>query len=213
MLNLHRLTDELFSPINLPGGILKKNGLLLGCIIGGFVLVLTALMMIWGIGVYNDLVTSEESVTRQWHLLTDEFKKKSDIIPDLITLVLSSQRIDSSEVDKIVRIHDSLIVISESFDINSESDYGLNHHKIRNDLNQSVTNLLTKIEDYPNLKSNENFQRLNAQLNRADSRIMVEKRKFIEIINEFNTTVKTFPNSIIAAIFGFNKKHYSQLVS
>ncbi|MFO7525164.1 MAG: LemA family protein, partial [Ignavibacteriaceae bacterium] len=72
--------------------------------------------------------------------------------------------------------------------------------------------LLTKIEDFPDLKSNENFQRLNAQLSRADSRIIVEKRKFIEIVNEFNTTVKTFPNSIIAAIFGFNEKHYSQLV-
>lgn len=192
---------------------MKKNGLLLGCIIGGFVLVSTALIMIWGIGAYNNIVTSEQSVTRQWHLLADEFKKKSDIIPDLITFVLSSQRIDSSEVDEIIRIHDSLIVISESFDINSESDFNLNYQKIRNDLNQSVTNLLIKIEDYPVLKANENFQRLNAQLSRADSRIIVEKRKFIEIVNEFNTTVKTIPNSIIAAIFGFNKKHYSQLVS
>lgn len=192
---------------------MKKNGLLLGCIIGGFVLVSTALIMIWGIGAYNNIVTAEESVIRQWHLLADEYKKKSDIIPDLITFVLSSQKIDSSEVDEIIGIQDSLTVISESFDINSESDINLNYQKIRNDLNQSVKNLLIKIEDYPDLKANENFQRLNAQLSRADSRIIVEKRKFIEIVNEFNTTVKTIPNSIIAAIFGFNKKQYSQLVS
>lgn len=192
---------------------MKKNGLLLGCIIGGIVLISTALIMIWGIGAYNEIVTSEENVTRQWHLLSDEFKKKSDIIPDLVTFLLRSQRVDSSEVNELIRIHDNLIVISDSFDINSESDYNSNHQKIRNDLNQSITNLLTKIEDYPDLKSNENFQRLNAQLNRANNRIIVEKRKFIEMVNEFNTTVKTFPNSIIAAIFGFNKKHYSQIVS
>lgn len=192
---------------------MKKNGLLLGCIIGGIVLISTALIMIWGIGAYNEIITSEENVTRQWYLLADEFKKKSDIIPDLVTFLLRSQRVDSSEVNELIRIHDNLIVISDSFDINSESDYNSNHQKIRNDLNQSITNLLTKIEDYPDLKSNENFQRLNAQLNRANNRIIVEKRKFIEMVNEFNTTVKTFPNSIIAAIFGFNKKHYSQIVS
>jgi LemA protein len=190
---------------------MKKNGLLLGCVIGGIVLVLTALIMIWGIGVYNNIVTHNENVTRQWHLLENEFQKKSGIIPDLTHFVINTQKFDSSEVDDIIQKRNKLLESNGTQGITGEAGDVDDYQYLRMDLDKSVKDLLIKIENYPELKANENFQRINAHLNRADNRITVERRKFVETVNDFNTSVKTFPNSIIAGIFGFSEKKYSRL--
>lgn len=210
-MNFHRQTGEMLSPIKLPGGKMKKNGLLLGCVIGGIVLLLSALIMIWGIGVYNNIVTHNENVTRQWHLLENEFQKKSEIISDLIHFVINSQKFDSSEVDDIFQLRNTLSEFNSTRGIAGEPGDLDNYQQLRIDLDKSVKDLLIKIENYPELKANENFQRINAHLNRADNRMTVERRKFVETVNDFNTTVKTFPNSIIAGLFGFTEKKYSRL--
>ena len=145
------------------------------------------------VGVRNELVTERESVTGAWAQVDVALQRRADLLPNLVETVKGFAK---QEKEVFANIADARAAMSgarnpqEKIDANSRLDGALGR-------------LLVVAENYPQLKSNENFLRLQDELSGTENRIAVERRKYNEIVQRYNTSIELFPNNIAAGMFGF----------
>ena len=149
------------------------------------------------IGVRNDLVTQRESVNAAWSQVDVVLQRRADLIPNLVETV---KGFASHETEVFKNIADARSAL-----INGRSP----QEKIQaNDqLSGALSRLLVVAENYPQLKSNENFLRLQDELAGTENRIAVERRKYNETLQRYNTSIQVFPNNIVAGISGFERNN------
>lgn len=186
------------------GGGLKK-----GLIIGGIVVVLVFLMYSFFAGNYNKMVTLEENVSTAWSQVENVYQRRMDLIPNLVSTVKGYA---SHEKDLFTQITEAR---SKAGGVMNVSDEVLNNpesfarfQEAQANLGAAMQRLLVTVENYPDLKANENFLQLQSQLEGTENRIAVERRKFNQAAKEYNTVVRRFPASMIARMFGFERKAY-----
>jgi len=160
--------------------------------------VLLVLGLLFGgklVGVRNQLVTERESINGAWAQVDVALQRRADLIPNLVSTVKGFAAQEKSVLESIANARAALVgarTPQEKIQANGQLDGAL-------------ARLLVVVENYPNLKSNENFMRLQDELAGTENRIAVERRKYNETVQRFNTSIDLFPNNIAASLFGFQR--------
>ena len=161
----------------------------------------------WVKGVYNGMVEQEESVNTAWSQVENVYQRRADLIPNLVNTVKGYAAHESETLQGVIEARSKATLVS----VNAEDLTEANIKKFQaaqGELQQALGRLLMLTENYPDLKANENFRDLQAQLEGTENRITVERQKFNETAKVYNTNIRKFPNNIFAGMFGFEKKGY-----
>lgn len=178
---------------------------------GYIVLAVVAVVIIgiffWFQGSYNGMVKMSEGVSSQWSNVENQYQRRLDLIPNLVNTVKGYASHESSTLTQVVEARAKATQMQINFDqLDEASLKKLN--SVQGELSSALSRLMAISEQYPDLKANQNFLELQAQLEGTENRIAVERRKFNEDVKSYNTFVKGFPKNIIAGMFGFTAKPY-----
>jgi LemA protein len=185
-----------------------KKGMIIGLSIVGGVLLFIVILIMWGVGIYNNLVTLNESVNQGWSQVENQYQRRADLIPNLVSTVKGYANFEKSVLTEVTEARASVGGIKVTKDILDDPDSFQKFQAAQGQLSGALSRLLVTVENYPDLKANENFLQLQAQLEGTENRIAVERRKFNEIVQAYNTAIKRFPNAVFANMFGFRDKQY-----
>jgi LemA protein len=170
----------------------------------------TVLFLAWslyGCG-YNSLVSSEEKVTSAWSQVENQYQRRADLIPNLVKTVQGAADFEKSVLTEVTEMRSKVGQMKiNPQDLNDPEKFQ-QYQKAQDNLSTSLSRLLVVSENYPQLKSNESFLQLQSQLEGTENRISVERRKFNEAVQEYNTSVRSFPTVVTAKLFGFKEKPY-----
>ena len=182
---------------------MKKKGLITVIIIVVVVLAIYA----WIKGAYNGMVQRQESVEAQWAQVENVYQRRADLIPNLVATVKGYAEHEESTLTAVIeaRAKATSITIDPT---NIEPDDLAKFQAAQDELSGALNRLLVSVEQYPDLKANENFLALQSQLEGSENRITVERQKFNERAKEYNHYIRMFPRNIIANMFDFEKVGY-----
>ncbi|NGM62398.1 LemA family protein [Sphingobacterium sp. SGG-5] len=154
---------------------------------------------------YNTMVSKDENVKAKWAQVENTYQRRADLIPNLVATVKGAAEHEQGTLTAVVeaRAKATSVTVDPS---NLSEEAIAEYQKTQDALSQSIGRLLVSVEAYPDLKANTNFQELQAQLEGTENRITVERRAYNEAVQDYNTTVRSFPNNIMASIFGFKAK-------
>lgn len=154
---------------------------------------------------YNTMVSKDENVKAKWAQVENTYQRRADLIPNLVNTVKGSASHESETLEAVVNARAKATQVT--VDPSNLSEESIEAFQQSQDaLSQSIGRLLVSVEAYPDLKANENFRDLQAQLEGTENRITVERRAYNEAVQDYNTTVRSFPKNIMASIFGFKTK-------
>ena len=171
------------------------------------VLIVAAIVVVWGITGYNGLVGMDEGVQTKWADVETQYQRRADLIPNLVNTVKGYAAHESETLQAVVeaRAKATSVNIDPS---NMSAEQIANFQKAQDGVSSALGRLLVTVEKYPDLKANENFKELQAQLEGTENRISVARRDYNEAARKYNTTLRSFPKNILAGMFGFEKKAY-----
>jgi LemA protein len=172
-----------------------------GLIIAGVVIVILILIVSWYVGTRNSLVQMEEEVSASWSEVENQLQRRSDLIPNLVNTV---KGFAAQEEEVFTSIADARARLAGAQGVEETAEsYG--------ELQSALSRLLVIVENYPQLRSNENFIRLQDELAGTENRIAVARRRYNESVRRFNTRVRMFPTAMIASQLGFEQKEYFEV--
>ena len=180
-----------------------KKGLVTLIVVGAVVLA----GFFWVKNVYNRMVVSDENVQAAWAQVENVYQRRADLIPNLVATVKGYAEHESATLENVTaaRAKATQITVSPE-DLTEESIARFN--EAQGELSSAIGRLLMVTENYPDLKANQNFLDLQAQLEGTENRITTERMKFNEAAKQFNTEIRRFPDNIVASMFGLEKKGY-----
>jgi LemA protein len=156
---------------------------------------------------YNGLVKQREEVNAAWAQVENVYQRRSDLIPNLVNTVKGAANFEKSTLEAVISARASATQVK--LDANNLDEAGLKRFQAAQDgLSSAISRLLVVSENYPDLKANQNFRDLQAQLEGTENRITQERKKFNEVVKTYNTKVGTFPTALYAGMFGFTPKAY-----
>ena len=161
----------------------------------------------WVKNVYNKLVSADENAQSMWSQVGNVYQRRADLIPNLVATVKGYAAHESETLESVVaaRAKATQVTVDPS---NLTSEAVAEFNKAQGELSTALGRLLLIQENYPELKANENFRDLQAQLEGTENRIATERMKFNQAVKDYNTSIRKFPDNIIASVFGFEKKGY-----
>lgn len=171
-----------------------------------FILALVSVSL-YGCG-YNTLVSEEENVKQAWSQVENQYQRRMDLIPNLVKTVEGAADFEKSVLTEVTDARSRVGQTKISADDLSDPEKFEKFQKAQDQLSSAISRLLMVTENYPQIKSNENFLTLQAQLEGTENRISVERKKFNEAVQLFNSTARSFPTVITAKLFGFKTKEY-----
>ena len=161
----------------------------------------------WVKNVYNKLVSADENAQSMWSQVENVYQRRADLIPNLVATVKGYAAHESETLESVVAARAKATQVTvDPTNLTSESVAKFN--EAQGELSTALGRLLLIQENYPDLKANENFRDLQAQLEGTENRIATERMKFNQAVKDFNTSIRRFPDNIIASVFGFEKKGY-----
>ncbi len=187
---------------------MKNKALTIFIVIVAAILIFFGIIVIWGIGVYNNLVTSEQNVIKQWAQVENQYQRRADLIPNLVNTVKGYANFEKQVLTDVVEARARVGQFNVTPEVLNDPQSFQKFQSVQGDLSSALSRLLAVVENYPELKANENFLQLQAQLEGTENRISVERKRFNETVQEFNVSIKRFPATILASIFGFREKQY-----
>ena len=180
-----------------------KKGYVVLIVIAAVVLIL----FFWIKGVYNSMVSMDENVSQAWAQVENVYQRRADLIPNLVATVKGYAQHESSTLESVVEARAKATQATVDPSRLSEDEIS-RFMSAQDELGAAIGRLLVSVERYPDLKANQNFLELQAQLEGTENRIAVERKKYNEAARSYNVTVRKFPNNIFAGMFGFEKKGY-----
>ena len=166
-----------------------------------------AIAAIWGISAYNGLVKMDESVSTAWSNVENQYQRRADLIPNLVTTVKGYAAHEKETFEAVVSARSKATQMTIDADELTPEKLQA-YQKAQGEIGAALGRLLAITENYPKLKANENFKELQAQLEGTENRISVERRNFNEVARSYNTSIRTFPKTLIASMCGFDKRPY-----
>ena len=166
-----------------------------------------ALLAVYCVTTYNSLAKASQSVAAAWANVETQYQRRSDLIPNLVNTVKGYAAHESETLESVVAARaaaTSITVDGASMTAEQFSDYVEAQSKVTS----ALSRLIAVAENYPELKANQNFLELQAQLEGTENRIAVERQRYNDIVKSFNNQVVTFPRNIIAGMFGFGAKEF-----
>ena len=187
---------------------MKSGAILLGCL--GILLVAAVILIMFGVGVNNRLVTLEEGVSGQWAQVQSAYQRRADLIPNLVRTVEGAADFERGTLQDVVEARSRVGSIQMGADITENPDAFRQFEQAQAGLSSALSRLLVVVERYPELRANQNFLELQSQLEGTENRINVERVRYNEAAQAFNTAMRRFPASLIAGLLGFERKTYFQ---
>lgn len=179
-----------------------KKWIILGAIILVVILIYSSIK-----GSYNNMVQKDEAVKSQWGTVESAYQRRIDLIPNLVNTVKGYADFEKTTLTQVIEARAKATQVSiKPENLNAQSMQQF--QAAQGQLSGALSRLLVTVEQYPNLKANENFLDLQKQLEGTENRIAVERRKFNELAQDYNTFIRSFPKNIWANMFGFEKKAY-----
>ena len=171
------------------------------------IIAVVAVIAIMCVSGYNSLVSSEESVDTAWSQVENVYQRRADLIPNLVNTVKGYAAHEKETLEGVVsaRAKATQMTIDPT---NLTPEAIEKFQAAQGELGSALGKLLAITENYPDLKANENFKELQAQLEGTENRIAVERKKFNETAQVYNTSIRKVPRSIVASMFGFERKPY-----
>lgn len=163
--------------------------------------VFALLVIVWGVSIYNNLVTMDVKIDESWSQVEVQYQRRFDVIPNLVETVKGVANFESS----------TYIAVSEARSAWTQAlKTGTRSEQIAatGNVESSLARLLVSVENYPQLKANENFQTLQAQIEGTENRVATARRDFNTAVTPYNTTIRRFPASFIARMFGFEHESF-----
>lgn len=154
---------------------------------------------------YNGMVEAEEQVNAQWAKVENQYQRRADLIPNLVNTVKGYTEHESSTLEAVVEARAKATQITVDAE-NLTEETLQQFQAAQGELSQALGRLLAVTENYPELKANENFRDLQAQLEGTENRIATERGRYSEMVAEYNAKIRKFPAVITAKIFGFDTK-------
>ncbi len=186
---------------------MKKSWLALGCL--GVMLTGALIIVLSAAAVYNSLVGRSQEVDKQWAQVQNVYQRRLDLIPNLVATVSGAANFEKSTLTEITEARAS--VGQMKLDPNKAPDDSAKlaeFQKAQEHLSSALSRLLVVVERYPELKATANFRDLQAQLEGTENRVTVERQKFNEAVQRYNSLAKSVPTVFFAGMFGFQPKPY-----
>lgn len=185
------------------------NKYLLGC--GGLLAATLLLVFMGGCRSYNSLVGESQSVDAAWAQVQNQYQRRADLVPNLVSTVSGAANFEKSTLTEITQARASVgqlkIDASQAPATAAELQ---KFEQAQRGLSSALSRLLVVSERYPDLKANGGFRDLQAQLEGTENRITVERQRFNEVVRSYNTRIRVFPSVIVARIFNYQSKPYFQ---
>ncbi len=180
-----------------------SKGIIVTLVIVGVLVII----FLWGMGGYNNMVSQEEGVTSAWSQVENVYQRRADLIPNLVATVKGYAAHEQETLEGVVnaRAKATQTTIDPA---NMTPEAMAQFQAAQGELSTALGKLMVVVERYPDLKANQNFLELQAQLEGTENRITVERQKFNDAAKSFNTLIRKFPKNIIAGMFGFERKEY-----
>ena len=179
---------------------------LLGVI--GFIIIVALLIVGWITSTYNQLVRLDEMVNQSWAQVENQYQRRYDLIPNLVETVKGYAKHEREVFTQVTEARAKVGQINISPEVLKDPEAFAKFQQAQDALGSALARLLAVAENYPQLKANENFLQLQAQLEGTENRISVERRRYNEVVQQYNTYIRRFPVNIIAGMFGFRERPY-----
>ena len=171
------------------------------------VIVILLIIVGKGIGTYNNIIALEEGVQTQWAQVENTYQRRFDLIPNLVSTVQGEANFEKSTLTEVMDMRSRMggtVKLDESL-MNDEAALK-RFQEVQGNLSGALQRLMAVSENYPDLKSNKSFQELRVQLEGAENRIAVERKRYNETVKEYNTTIRQFPTNLVAGFAGASPK-------
>lgn len=163
--------------------------------------------IIWVVSKYNGLVKKDEACTQQWSKVESQYQRRLDLIPNLVNTVKGYAEHEQETFTQVIEARNQASQIK--IDPNNMSQEAMDKfQQSQQTLKSSLDRLMVVVERYPDLKANQNFLELQSQLEGTENRIAVERQRFADVVNAYNSTIRRFPTNLIAGMFSFERKAY-----
>lgn len=182
-----------------------KKGIIVLIVVG--VLIFAAISS--GIKSYNNMVSMDEGVTSQWAQVENVYQRRADLIPNLVSTVKGYAAHEKETLTGVIEARSK--ATSTTIDPTNLNAANIQQFQAAQDqLSSALSKLMVVVERYPDLKANQNFLELQAQLEGTENRITVERKRFNESAQGYNSFIRRFPKNLFAGLFGFERKAYFQ---
>lgn len=171
------------------------------------IIAIVAVLFFWVKGAYNEMVTLDEGVNTAWSQVENQYQRRMDLIPNLVNTVKGYAAHEKETLEGVVNARAK--ATKTTIDPSNLNEETLKRFQAaQGELSSALSRLMVVVERYPELKANQNFSELQAQLEGTENRISVERKRFNEIAQGYNTYIRKFPNNILSGMFGFQTKAY-----
>lgn len=168
-------------------------------------------LVLWVFSSYNGLVSKDEAVSSQWANVESQYQRRLDLIPNLVNTVKGYADFEQETLTKVIEARSN--ATSVKIDPSNITPEALaKFQQAQDGVSSTLGRLLVVMEKYPDLKANQNFLDLQAQLEGTENRIAVERQRFNDSAKTYNTATRRFPGVLIASLFGFERRGYFESV-
>jgi LemA protein len=171
------------------------------------VIAIVAVVAIWAVSAYNGLVNLDEGVANKWSDVETQYQRRADLIPNLVNTVKGYAAHEQETLESVVAARSQATQIKVDPE-NLTPEKLAEFQKAQGEVTSALGKLLAITENYPDLKANQNFLELQAQLEGTENRINVARVNFNDATKRYNTAIRRFPKNILAGRFGFEKRSY-----
>ncbi len=184
-----------------------KKGCLVSLIIGGLLALFVLIVVLWGVRVYNQMVTMNQAVESQWGNVETTYQRRMDLIPNFVNTVKGAANFEQQTLTQVIEARAK--ATSVTIDPTKLNEQNMAQFQAaQGEISSALSRLMVVMEKYPELKATQNFRDLQVELEGTENRIATERRKFNETAQLFNAFIKRFPQNFIAGMFGFSTKPY-----
>lgn len=166
---------------------------------------LAATLLVSGCG-YNTLQTTDEQIKAAWSEVLNQYQRRADLIPNLVETVKAFAAQEQQVLLGVTEARSKVSSIQATPELINDPQAFARFQQAQGELTSALSRLLVVVEKYPDLKSDQNFRDLQAQLEGTENRIAVARNRYIRAVQEYNVTVRSFPSNLTAMLFGFKPK-------
>lgn len=185
-----------------------SNGMKITLVVLGALVLVGLMLGSWIVGTYNKLVTANESVRGSWSQVENQYQRRYDLIPNLVETVKGFAKQEQSVLLGVTEARASVGALKVTPEVLQDPQAFSRFQQAQDGLSSALQRLLVVTENYPQLKSDQNFLSLQSQLEGTENRIAVERRRFNEVVQEYNILIRKFPASLVAGFGGFKEAQY-----
>ena len=168
-------------------------------------LVLLATLMLTGCG-YNQIQSQDEQITSSWAEVLNQYQRRADLIPNLVSTVKGEAKFEQDTLTKVVDARAKATSIQATPELVNNPEAFQKFQQAQGQLTSALSRLLVVSENYPSLRANQGFRDLQAQLEGTENRITVARNRYIQSVQAYNVTIRSFPSNLTAMLFGYKPK-------